>query len=310
VKKQILLVLAATALMAGSVGQAQTLKGSSASMKKQNQIAIAYGYSFIQTSNAVFNYVNKGELFKVEPTSHMELHDVSYPYARAGVKLFLERLSTQYHAACGEKLTVTSLARPIDKQPANAASNSVHPTGMAADLRIPPRGRCRSWLEQTLLALEGDDVLDVTRERNPPHYHVAVFTEAYQSYLASRAQTPHEYIVRPGDSLWLIAARTSTTVNQLRAANGLANDLINVGQRLQIPGEKGEVASLSAAPTMTEVSTPLQEVTHTVRRGDTLWQLANRYGSSVSQIQRDNGLKGNRLQIGQILLISSVGSHI
>ena len=77
--------------------------------------------------------------------------------------------------------------RPQNRQPANAASNSVHPAGMAVDLRIPDRGRCRSWLEQTLLSLEGSGVLDVTRERWPPHYHVAVFTTPYQNYVAALA---------------------------------------------------------------------------------------------------------------------------
>jgi hypothetical protein len=54
---------------------------------------------------------------------------------------------------------------------------------MAVDLRISRDADCRAWLEGTLLALESRSVLDVTRERNPPHYHIAVFPGAYSAYL-------------------------------------------------------------------------------------------------------------------------------
>ncbi|MFM1895746.1 MAG: hypothetical protein RLZZ385_820 [Pseudomonadota bacterium] len=280
--------------------QAQTLKGSPASVERQYLTAVAYGYAFFETPYDVQDHVKGGELLPVEPSRHMELHDVSYPYARNEVKLFLERLSAQYFTACSEKLVVTSLVRPQDRQPANAASNSVHPTGMAVDLRIPSKSRCRSWLEQTLLSLEANDVLDVTRERNPPHYHVALFTQSYASYLTARSQSPQEYVARPGDSLWLIASRTGTTVAQLRAANGLRSDLINVGQKLQIPATGTTLASNASR---VQASNTVSEVSHRVRRGDTLWRLANQYGTSVERIQRENGLRGSQLQPGQVLRI-------
>src|SRR5690606_18294468 len=146
--------------LSGTMLQAQTLRGSSASMQRQNQAAHDYGYSFLKTSQAVKQFVEAGYLVAVPATATMELHQVSYPYARPAVKLFLERLSAPSFAACGEKLTVTSLTRPIEKQPANASAASVHPTGMAVDLRIPRVGKCKTWLEKTLLALEGEGGLD------------------------------------------------------------------------------------------------------------------------------------------------------
>ncbi len=45
------------------------------------------------------------------------------------------------------------------------------------------------------------------------------------------------------------------------------------------------------------------EVRHQVRSGDSLWQLASRYGTTVEQIRADNGLRGNALLPGQVLLI-------
>ena len=89
-------------------------------------------------------------------------------------------------AATGERLVITSLTRPLSRQPENASALSVHPAGMAVDLRIPASKWNRAWLEQTLLSLEDKAVLDVTREHHPPHYHVAVFPVQYEQYVASR----------------------------------------------------------------------------------------------------------------------------
>ncbi|HYW06042.1 MAG TPA: hypothetical protein VE913_03745, partial [Longimicrobium sp.] len=67
--------------------------------------------------------------------------------------------------------------------PGNAHTLSVHPAGMAVDFRVSRNAECRTWLEGTLLGLERAGVLDVTRERMPPHYHVAVFPDAYSAYV-------------------------------------------------------------------------------------------------------------------------------
>lgn len=292
-----------------SIAQAQTLKGSSASMQRQYQTAVDLGYSFLQTPQAVTGLVSSGYLVKVTPTRHFDLHAVSYPYARPAVKTFIDRLSAQYYAACGEKMTVTSLTRPIDRQPANAHSESVHPTGMAVDLRIPRIGKCRSWLENTLLSLETADVLDVTRERNPPHYHVAVFPQSYETYLAGLEQSGGEsatsiqqYVVRSGDSLFTIARRTGSSIEALRAANSLRGDLIHPGMKLQVPVEGNTPTMVASAEPEDEPA--VTEVTHMVKRGETLWRVAHQYGTSVNALRRENGLTGDFLQVGQTLKVT------
>ena len=50
---------------------------------------------------------------------------------------------------------------------------------MAADLRRSSSRACRTWLEATLLDLEGRNVLEATKEQYPPHYHVALFPAPY-----------------------------------------------------------------------------------------------------------------------------------
>ncbi len=285
-------------VFAASVGvaQAQTLRGSPDSVQRQYDIAVRDGFAFVAGAGEIPGLVESGRLLRVAENRNMILHDVSNPYARPAVKLLLDRLSAQYRRACGEKLTVTSLLRPRNRQPANAASNSVHPAGMAVDLRIPDRGRCRSWLEQTLLSLEGSGVLDVTRERWPPHYHVAVFTTPYQNYVAALTNSNQEYRVRRGDSLWEIAQTMGISVAQLRAANGISGDLINIGQRLQIPA--------IAANTTVGAAATVDKIAYTVRRGDSLWRIARRYNTSVARIMRQNDLSSDVLEVNQVLQIT------
>lgn len=97
-----------------------------------------------------------------------------------------------------------------------------------------------------------------------------------------------EYIVQPGDSLWLIAQRYGTTVDAIRRLNGLTGTLIDVGQVLKIPSSN---------------SRPYIE--YTVRPGDTLWLISRRYNTTVDDIKRLNGLTSDLLSIGQILRIPS-----
>ena len=95
-----------------------------------------------------------------------------------------------------------------------------------------------------------------------------------------------DYTVRSGDTLWLLASRYGTTVDAIKRLNGLTSDNLSIGQVLRIP-----------------VSQTQQYITYTVRSGDTLWLLANRYGTTVDAIKRLNGLTSDNLSIGQVLRI-------
>ena len=160
-----------------------TLRGSPASMVRQNQVAKENDYSFLDNAGQVKNFVEKGHLVRVEGNADFRVAGVSFPYARPELHTFIERLAAQHREGCGERLVVTSLTRPRALQPTNAHQLSVHPTGMAVDLRVSQDAGCRAWLENALLALEKQGILDATRERTPPHYHVAVFPGTYRAHL-------------------------------------------------------------------------------------------------------------------------------
>lgn len=95
-----------------------------------------------------------------------------------------------------------------------------------------------------------------------------------------------EYVVRQGDTLWLLSRRYGTTVDAIKRLNGLTGDLLNIGQVLRIPSSQVN---------------PYFE--YTVRQGDTLWLLSRRYGTTVDAIKALNGLSSDMLNIGQVLKI-------
>ncbi|MEZ4417459.1 MAG: DUF5715 family protein [Gemmatimonadota bacterium] len=234
-----LLLLASTSPLAG-----QSLRGSPTSLDRQNDQAVRHDYTYLASTSQVRRFVESGYLVPVDANGDFRLKAVSFPYARPEVKLFVERLAAQYRRACGEPLIVTSLTRPLSRQPRNASDRSVHPTGMAVDLRRSTDPGCRAWLERVLLDLEGKRVLEATRERRPPHYHVAVFPEPYQQYVAQLTGTelgPEAgsqevgHRVARGESLWAIAQKYGTTLDSIREANGLSGSRIYAGQLLRVP---------------------------------------------------------------------------
>ena len=141
---------------------------------------------------------------------------------------------------------MTSATRPRSMRLRNSVPESVHPTGMAIDLRKPTRGSCLRWLRETLLAIEGEGAIDATEERRPPHFHVAVFPRQYSAYVAARGggrkssggsrSARTTYRVREGDSLWTIARRHGVTVARIKEANGMRASHLAVGQTIVIPG--------------------------------------------------------------------------
>lgn len=106
-------------------------------------------------------------------------------------------------------------------------------------------------------------------------------------------QATAQYRVVEGDSLWSIARRFGTTVEALTAANGISEaDFLQPGQVLTVP--RGEARARRTPPVSS---------TYTVRKGDTLWAIALKTGVRVEDLAAANGIEGDRLQIGQKLVI-------
>jgi hypothetical protein len=248
----LLLLLAAVVVPAA---EAQSLRGSRASVERIYRQAQIHDLHFYETSAGVHRAVERGTFVRLTGNRDYETANVSYPFVLPATETFVVRLAAQYRAACGERLVVTSAVRPRSFRLANASDRSVHPTGMAVDLRRPSNPRCLSWLRSTLLALDGRGVIEAVEERRPPHFHVAVFPTPYTRYVAGMGASPkvaaaernasqaqevvmasnRTYQVRRGDSLWTIARRNNVTVDAIQSANALSSTRIIAGQVLVIP---------------------------------------------------------------------------
>lgn len=116
----------------------------------------------------------------------------------------------------------------------------------------------------------------------------------------SKVDRPATHTVRAGDSLSAIGVRYDVSMSDLIAWNGLRDaDAIQVGQTLKLSGGGGATAG-SAEP----AAEPAKVVKHTVRSGDTLSEIAERYGVSMAAVQKSNGIRNaGDIQIGQVLRI-------
>ena len=94
------------------------------------------------------------------------------------------------------------------------------------------------------------------------------------------------YTVQKGDSLWVIANKYGITTEELKSYNNLKSNLLSIGQVLKIPQGKTSTENI-----------------YTVKKGDSLWTIANRSNTTVEKIKVLNNLTSNLLSIGQQLKI-------
>jgi N-acetylmuramoyl-L-alanine amidase len=110
-----------------------------------------------------------------------------------------------------------------------------------------------------------------------------------------------KYVVKKGDSLSLIASRYGTSVDHLLEVNRLKSTSLVVGQVLLISASSPNIS----APLAGNVQPKTQVITHVVKSGEFLGMLSSKYGVSVADIKRQNGLKSSVLNVGQKLTITT-----
>ena len=138
-----------------------------------------------------------------------------------------------------------------------------------------------AWRKQFAGALV-DGVLSWFAQRPPRGTLVA-----WQQDNGLEPANPDTYVVRSGDGLSMIAERFHVSMTELKEANHLRNNSIQIGQVLKIPGNVAAAAFRE----------------HTIATGETLSQIATSYSVSLESIRTTNQLKSDTIRPGQVLKI-------
>lgn len=105
------------------------------------------------------------------------------------------------------------------------------------------------------------------------------------------------YVVQKGDTLWSIARKYNTTVDELKRLNGITTNIISIGQVLRIPSTDMDTNFGN------ENNFQNSYINYIVRYGDTLWNISKVYNTTVDEIMKLNNMTSNFLSVGQLLKI-------
>lgn len=134
--------------------------------------------------------------------------------------------------------------------------------------------------------------------------------QRYADLPASERVTFVYHRVRRGETLSEIGTRYGVSVSLLRSANNnIHPKRLRIGQRLLIPLSTSRSRTARAVRS-NPASTPPSSGYHTVRRGESLWIISQRYGITLSQLRQWNGMGStdNRLDVGQRLRVAPLES--
>ena len=135
---------------------------------------------------------------------------------------------------------------------------------------------------------------DVNQLKNNWQKYADAVVDAVVDYIGlTPSNNTGYYTVKSGDSLWSIAKKYNTTVDEIKNLNNLTSNTLSVGQTLKIP------------TTSNDIITSEDFITYTVKPGDNLYAIAREYGLTMDEIMRYNNLASTLLSIGQQLKIPS-----
>lgn len=111
------------------------------------------------------------------------------------------------------------------------------------------------------------------------------------------------YTVQKNDTLEAISKQYEVSVQSLKQANSKANDQINIGERLTIPGSS--TANENVQKNNSAVSSNTYQAIYQVKSGDTLSSISQQYKVSIQIIKQNNNVDGKQIFVGQHLKIDT-----
>lgn len=138
------------------------------------------------------------------------------------------------------------------------------------------------------------------------HYALSVASRLKKLQAYRRTGSKHRYTVQPGDTLWGISRRYRVSVNKLAKWNGVAaRDILRPGQRLTLwTRDRNFIAVPTSIAVAGHQGQHIRMIHYTVRRGDSLSRISQKFNVTVANLRRWNRLPRNTyLQPGQRLKV-------
>lgn len=179
------------AALVPQLASAQSLRGSPASVDRMFYKAHAQNLTFYRSAEEVKAAAEAGKVALLWGNMDYAVVGTQVPYVRPQTLRFIEALGAAHRQACGQPIIVTSGIRPTARKLRNSHVKSVHPTGMAVDIRKSP-GNCRVWLRRALLGLEAQGMIEAIEENRPPHFHIAVYSAPVSARIIAAANATAE----------------------------------------------------------------------------------------------------------------------
>lgn len=209
---------------------------------------------------------------------------------------YQKKLAKAIHAAIGDYYEQTpyysqaSYSSPV--LASSASTSKVTPRADRASVHKVKRGDSLS----SIALKYGTTIAALKRENNLRRDTVMLGQRLKIPQTAARANAsvPSVHVVKRGDSLSKISARYNVTINALKRFNGLQKNTVYLGQKIKIPGGSSAVSKPREKP---------KPAHHTVKRGDTLSEIAERYGVSMKRLMRANNMRSRTVRLGQKLKI-------
>ncbi len=108
------------------------------------------------------------------------------------------------------------------------------------------------------------------------------------------------HVVKKGETLSTIARKYHVSVNQLKQWNNMKSDRLSIGQKLVVYSSGAPMAQVGNDKPVERSTT---QITHTVKKGETLGKIAQKYKCTVTDLKRWNNLKSTNIQVGQKLKV-------
>ena len=153
-----------------------------------------------------------------------------------------------------------------------------------------------------------DNPKDQVKLQNDLLDYVEEVVEAVSNYIGVPYKKPNQtdspteantYTVKRGDSLYQIARSYNTTVSELKSLNNLTSDILTIGQVLKLPGYNEN-----------QNQTPTASNEYIVKPGDSLYQIAKNYNTTIADLINYNNLPTTVLSVGQIIKIPNTTSNV